>query len=217
MSHETSRVGSDRSTRWRVAGSYFEVCNCDAVCPCRRQGDTPGGRSTYGVCDFALSWMVLRGQWDGIDLSGRTVVMAGSYRDGNGLEHSTPWRVTLYVDEHASAAEHECLAAIFLGRAGGTTLRNFAAAIGEVQAVRSAAIHLDHSPNRESMEAVGYVRAATRSAVTSDAPIACGIPGYDHPGTEVVAEEFAVNDGQLHWTVRGRCGFATDFDYSSDD
>ena len=43
---------------WRVAGSYFEACNCEAICPCRRQGGqklTTG--STYGVCDFALSWL----------------------------------------------------------------------------------------------------------------------------------------------------------------
>ena len=46
---------------WRVAGTYFEACNCDAVCPCRRQGGRAGGRSTYGVCDFALSWWIESG------------------------------------------------------------------------------------------------------------------------------------------------------------
>jgi len=28
---------------WRVSGSYFAVCNCDAPCPCRRLGEKPAG------------------------------------------------------------------------------------------------------------------------------------------------------------------------------
>ena len=50
-------------SEWRVAGSYFEACNCEAICPCRRQGGqklTTG--STYGVCDFALSWSIANGR-----------------------------------------------------------------------------------------------------------------------------------------------------------
>ncbi|MGO8958205.1 MAG: DUF1326 domain-containing protein [Streptosporangiaceae bacterium] len=45
-----------------VAGSYFETCNCEAVCPCRRVGERAGGRSTYGICQFALSWLISRGR-----------------------------------------------------------------------------------------------------------------------------------------------------------
>ena len=209
-----AHAGSPAIARWQVAGSYFEVCNCEAVCPCRRQGEKKGGRSTYGVCDFALSWLITKGESDGLDLSGRRVVMAGSYSDSG---EYTPWRVSLYIDDGATAAQHDALAAIFLGRAGGGTLRNFAAEIGEVYAVRSARIQLDHTENRERMTVTGYVRAATREPVVADVPIACGIPGYDHPGTEVIAEEFAVDDGALRWTLTGRCGFATDFAYSSGD
>ena len=87
---------------WRVSGSYFEVCNCEAICPCRRQGGmklTTG--SSYGVCEFALSWFVLNGHLDAVDLSGRAVVLAGRYRDD---EPNKPWRVSLYVDEQASPA-----------------------------------------------------------------------------------------------------------------
>ncbi|HEV8277455.1 MAG TPA: DUF1326 domain-containing protein [Streptosporangiaceae bacterium] len=46
---------------WAVAGSYFEACNCEAICPCRRVGERAGGRSTYGICQFALSWQISRG------------------------------------------------------------------------------------------------------------------------------------------------------------
>ena len=127
---------------WAVAGPYFEACTYEAICPCRRVGGAPGGRSTYGVCDFALGWTVARGHADGLDLSGLEVVMAGSYDDD---EPGSPWRVILYVDERASEEQHVALASIFLGRAGGTTFVNFARLIGEVYAVRSAAIAIDHT------------------------------------------------------------------------
>ena len=43
---------------YRIAGTYLEACNCDAICPCRRIDGVPGGRSTHGVCLGALSWRV---------------------------------------------------------------------------------------------------------------------------------------------------------------
>jgi len=42
---------------WRIRGSYFESCNCDAICPCRRIDGVPGGRSTHGICTGVLSWL----------------------------------------------------------------------------------------------------------------------------------------------------------------
>ena len=64
---------------WEVAGSYFEACNCDAVCPCRRVDGRAGGRSTHGVCQFALSWQISRGVAGALPLDGLAVVMAGWY------------------------------------------------------------------------------------------------------------------------------------------
>src|SRR5439155_3722422 len=152
ISHGSARVSE--FTPWRVAGSYFEACNCEAVCPCRQQGGRPGGRSTYGVCDFALSWRILEGHAAGTDLTGLAVVLAGWFSDD---ESRSPWRVALYVDERGDTAQREALAAIFLGRAGGTALRNYARAIGEVHAVRAARIELDHTPNRQRFRAGDYV------------------------------------------------------------
>ena len=200
---------------WRVAGSYFEACNCDAICPCRRQGGqklTTG--STYGVCDFALSWRVMEGHSGDLELSRLSVVMAGSYRDD---EAGKPWRVCLYVDERANAVQQEALTQIFLGRSGGTVRRNFAAAIGEVYAVRPAKIELEHSPRRWFMRASDYLIVRATTPVPSDlGAVSCGIPGHDHPGEEVLTDLMKVDDGPLQWEVSARCGFAADFDYSSD-
>lgn len=161
------------------------------MCPCRRQGDKGGGLSTYGICDFALSWFISDGEFGGLELSNRQVVMAGSYDDN---EPGQPWRVTLYIDDGAQPAQHEALSAIFLGRAGGGTLRNFASNIGAVYAVRAASIQLTHSPGHERMRAEEYVRVAALHAAEVEGPVSCGIPGHDHPGTELVTGNFHVDD-----------------------
>jgi hypothetical protein len=197
---------------WDVSGTYYEVCNCEAVCPCRRHGAKAGGRATHGFCDFALSWHITEGQASNVDLGDLSVVLAGSYSDD---EPGSPWRVILYVDEKGNAQQQQALADIFLGQAGGDTRRNFAAVIGEVAAIRPAKIELEHSRNQERMEVKGFVSAATARAATTDQPVSCGIPGHDRPGQEIVADHFRVDDQNLNWEVNGRCGFAADFAYHS--
>jgi hypothetical protein len=62
---------------WDVGGSYFEACNCDAICPCRVVGYKPGRRSSHGICQFALSWQIAAGHEDDIALDGLGAVLAG--------------------------------------------------------------------------------------------------------------------------------------------
>ena len=169
--------------------------------------------STYGVCDFALSWCISTGQMGRLDLSGLSVVLAGSYHDD---EPGKPWRVLLYVDARASSAQHDALTGIFLGRLGGTPSHNFAKAIDKVYAVRRATIELEHRPGRWFMRAGDYVTVTGTSPVHSDLPVSCGIPGHDHPGEELRTELMRVADDPLQWEFQGRCGFASDFDYASD-
>lgn len=151
---------------------------------------------------------------DHLDLSGFEVVMAGSFDDD---EPGSPWRGALYVDARATAEQQEAMETIYLGRAGGTTLTNFAAAISEVLAVRPARISIDHSRGERSIRADDYVEVVERAPFVTYEAVSCGIPGHDHPGEEVVAELLAVRDEGLGFEVRGRCGFATRYDYCSDD
>jgi hypothetical protein len=204
-------VSSVGDVAWDVAGSYFEACNCDAICPCRVVGDKPGGRSTHGVCQFALSWQITSGHADDLRLDELAVVMAGWYDDD---QPGSPWSVTLYVDERADEPQHHALADIFLGRAGGATMRNFAQAIGTVHHVRRAAISLDHTPRRWRIRAETFVSVTASRPVDAPAPVACGIPGLDRPGQEVISDELLVADEPLGWELRERCGFATDFRYT---
>ncbi len=200
---------------WHVSGSYFEACNCDAICPCRRQGGQKlSTGSTYGVCSFALSWQIAEGRFGETDLSGLSAVLAGSYRDD---EEGRPWRVCLYVDDRGTAAQQRALSDIFIGRAGGTAFRNYANAIKDVYSAKPARIALDHRPRKWSIRAGDFVVVRGTEPVSSPlGAVSCGIPGHDHPGEEVRTELMRVDDPPLGWDVVGRCGFATDFAYTSD-
>ncbi len=92
---------------------------------------------------------------------------------------------------------------IYLGAAGGTTLRSLAAGIADVLAVRAARISIDHSRGRRRIRADDYVEVVERAPFVTDEVISCGIPGHEHPGEEVVAEVLAVRDDALEFEGRG--------------
>lgn len=199
--------------RWSVEGTYFEACNCEPICPCRQVGGRDGSRSTFGVCDFALSWWIRRG-WSGdTDLTDKKVVMVGRYDDD---EPGSPWTVALLVDAAADARQQAALADIFLGRAGGTPARNYTPAIATVASVGTANVHLDHTRRHWRIRVEGYVDVSADETVDSAEPVACGIPGLDQPGEEVRALRLFVDVDPLVWEWSDRCGFATNFAYRAD-
>jgi hypothetical protein len=55
------------------------------------------------------------------------------------------------------------------------------------------------------------IRLRASRRVEIQAPIACGIAGYDRPGRELYADELALEGLELS----GNCAFASDFDYAS--
>lgn len=194
---------------WEVRGSYYEACNCQAVCPCRRHGDRVGGRSTYETCDFVLSWAIEAGHVDGRDLAGLSVVLVGSYADD---EPDSPWRVAMFVDERADSTQQADLADVFLGRLGGDTARLYGQGIVEVSMIRPAAINLTHEVGAWRIGVASFVevRSTIEAAVTG--PVSCGIS--DHlVGTELISEAQVVAVPPFEWRLRERCAFTSAFAY----
>lgn len=192
---------------WSIAGSYYESCNCQAVCPCRRLNGAPGGASTYGLCQFILSWQIDKGEAEGVDLSGRQIVMAGFYNDA---EPNQPWSIKLFIDDAAEPEPYRQLARIFLGRAGGNM--PFTGNIATILDVDRARIWLSHERGRETIRVGGLGGSAVARRADYDGSVSCGIPGHDHPGIEYIAS-LSMHDGPLQWDYEERCGFATDFAY----
>ena len=202
---------------WRVRGSYFEACNCDAICPCRSVHGQPSGPSSYGVCYGTLSWHIHDGHFERLDLSDLKVVLSLRYHDE--VQPSTRWDVVLYVDDRAEDDQRDALADIFLGRAGGTVAAQYGRAIGDVRAVRRGRITVEHVAARKRIDVVGYLNVEAEGAASDPGDVQCGIPGFDHPGTELYGDVLVSTDERLRWEIRGRrnAAFTSDFDYHSDD
>jgi hypothetical protein len=202
------------SVAWRIAGTYLESCNCEAICPCRRIGGRSGSRSTYGVCEGALSWAIETGHAGEVDLSGLAMVLALRYDDD---EPRSPWDFFLYLDERGDERQREALEAILLGRLGGTPLAQFPWVFKPSRplGVRAVPIEVEHHARRRWFRAADYVDVRVGDPVADQEPVTCVIPGHDRSGAEYHGELVRVADGPLAFEVSGRCAYQTTFDYAS--
>ena len=199
---------------YRIRGTYLESCNCDAPCPCRRIDGRPGGRSTHGICNGALSWSIDEGFVDDVDLAGLGTVLATRYSDD---EEGSPWTFALFVDERGDARQREALGQIFSGALGGTVLDHFPWAwkASNPLGVEPARIEIDHTPGR------GWFRAGEKVTVRVSDPypgpetVTCVIPGHERQGRELVVDELRVGTGLLGFEYRGVCAYESTFDYGS--
>ena len=198
---------------WRLRGTYLEACNCEAICPCRRIGGRQGGRSTYGICEGALSWAIEEGHADGVDLAGLGVVLAVRYSDD---EPGSPWTFFVYVDARGDDAQREALAAIFTGELGGTTVEHFPWVWKESELLgwRAAPIEVEHA-RRGRFSAGRSVTLRVGDPVAEQEPVTCVIPGHEHDGEELHAELLSVSEGPLSFELTDRCAYLSTFDYSS--
>ena len=198
---------------WRIAGSYLEACNCEAICPCRRIDGRAGGRSTEGICMGALSWGIESGRFGEVVLDGLNVALVLRYDDD---EEGSPWTFALYLDERGDEVQREALQSIFLGRAGGDAIVQFpwARKPSVLVAVRPVRIELEHGGRTP------WFRAGTHATVRIERPVAepstvtCVIPGHHRTGTEVVAQELSVREELLDFEFSGKCGYVSTFEYS---
>lgn len=197
----------ERQSAYHIKGSYYEACNCDAICPCRRQGEVPGGRSSYGDCDFLLSWQIAKGNMGAVDLSGLRVSIAGTYNDDVGDDI---WSVFIYIDETATQTQFDALSQIFSGESGGNL--SVTAYFSTILGIKRADIQLDHTAGVETIKVGNSASAQVVRDFEFDGRVSCGIPGHDHPGQESVSS-LTVKDAPLAFSYSERCGFATDFAY----
>jgi hypothetical protein len=198
---------------YRLRGTYLESCNCDAPCPCRRIDARPGGRSTHGICEFALSWSIEEGSGQDIDLAGLGVVLAARYSDD---EEGSPWTFALFVDERGDADQQEALGQIFSGALGGNVDEHFPWAWKESVplGVEPARIEIDHTPGRGWFRVGESIRVRVSRPYAGQETITCVIPGHDREGRELVVDELRVQAAPLAFEYRGVCAFESTFDYA---
>ena len=116
---------------YQLEGRLLEVCTCNTLCPCWVGEDPDGGR-----CEGVLAWHVDKGVVGGTDVSGRTLVIL-AHIPGNILQGN--WRVRVYVDDGATAAQKDALLDVWTGKLGGP-VADLAKLVGEVSSVEQAPI-----------------------------------------------------------------------------
>jgi hypothetical protein len=120
---------------WKLAGSYFETCSCNVVCPCTA---SLALGADYDRCNVTLVFNIKDGEVDGTDVSGLTVAAVGDtpkvMTDGN-------WKLGVFIDDAASDEQAEKLGAVFGGQLGGP-MEGLAPLIGENLGVERAPIEV---------------------------------------------------------------------------
>jgi hypothetical protein len=199
---------------WRARGTYFESCNCDAICPCRRIDGVAGGRSTHGICLGALSWLIEDGRAGDVELEGFGVVLVLRYSDD---EPGSPWTFFLYVDERADPEQRTALEDIYLGRREGS-IREHAPWIwkeSHLVGVAPAAIDIDHTPRRRLLRVRDHVEIRVSVPVAEQPTVTCVVPGHDRPGEELTVDVLEVAEQEpLRFEYHGVCAYASTFDYA---
>ena len=99
---------------WRLEGTYFESCSCDAVCPCTWSAFT--AKATFDRCRALLTYHVDSGEIDGVDVSGLSFAF---FLDTPPIMAEGNWRVGVYLDDAASDGQAEQLGAVLSGQLGG--------------------------------------------------------------------------------------------------
>jgi hypothetical protein len=187
---------------FRIAGTYLEACNCDPICPCRRIDGVSVERSTHGICCGALSWRVVEGEVQGIDLSGTGAVMTYSYDDD---EPGSPWTLVLYLDGPGELGE------ILLGRLGGEHIRTLPWVRKPTTSVAVRYAGIEFAPGE--VRAGDTIRLRATTPFATDSAVSCIVPGHDRPGTELINDEVVVNDEPFDFELHGTCAFTRDFEY----
>jgi hypothetical protein len=170
---------------WNIAGSYFETCSCELMCPCNFSFDHG---ATYDYCRVTLVFDIRDGEIEGTDVSGRVLALIADtpkvMTDGN-------WRVGIFVDDGASDDQVEKLTGVFGGQLGGP-MAGLAPLIGEVVGVERASIQVVEEGLKHSVrigDAVDFeVEDIVPFGVETGEPVR--ISGAFHPvGSELTAAE----------------------------
>lgn len=202
---------------YELTGTYMESCNCDVVCPCTTSGMT--APADHERCQVTLAFHVGSGQIDGVDVSGRGVVV---FADAPRVMADGGWKVGLYIDASASDAQADALGRVFSGQAGGP-MAAVAPLIGEVLGVERAVITHRDDGRRHAVTVGEAIDIEIEDRVApqygEDGPVMT-LTGQFHPAnsTVTIARSTRATGRGVHgrsWDFAGRNGHAAPFAWSA--
>ncbi len=98
--------------QWRLAGDWWDLCNCAIGCPCNFGSDP-----TLGYCEAVLTWLIREGNYGDLSFDGDLALVLVLRFEGNALEKNREFG--FLIDDRADPAQRAALEAIFTGKAGG--------------------------------------------------------------------------------------------------
>jgi hypothetical protein len=197
------------ASKWDLAGTYFETCNCEVACPCVFTSPP-----TTGECTVLVGWHIDKGSFGDVKLDGLNVVLA-AHSPGHMLQ--VKWNAAVYLDERASEAQKDALIQIFSGQAGGHTA-TLASFVGQILGVKSVAIDYRavgkqrslRIPNVAEAEIEALVGQGGAEVTISNHPV-CVAPGY--PAVAAKSKRLSYHDHGFQWDVSEKNGFYSPFAY----
>ena len=194
---------------WKLSGTYFEACNCEAACQCVFLGPPDPGD-----CTLLIGWHIDSGAMGDVSLDGFNVALAVH---SPGHMTQVQWKVALYLDQRAAQAQQDALTQIFTGQAGG----HFAvlgAHIGEVLGIKKVAIDYKAEGKRRSLripdiadvEIEGMEGGGGAEVTISGNPL-CIVPG--EPMVVGRSTRLSYHDHGLDWEITAKNGFYSPFTY----
>jgi hypothetical protein len=166
---------------WKLEGSYFETCSCEAVCPCTASFSYG---ATYDRCKVTLVFKVKEGEVEGTDVSGLAVAAVA---DTPKVMSEGQWRLGVFIDAAASDEQAEKLGGVFSGALGGP-MEALGPLIGENLGVQRAPIEVLEDGGRHAVRIGDVVDFAIEDIVpfgsSSGEPVR--LVGVFHPaGSEL--------------------------------
>jgi hypothetical protein len=216
VSGEAARTASmtEVSTMaWNLAGTYFESCSCDAICPCTWSG--LAAKATNDRCNFFLAFQIETGEVDGVDVSGLSWGMLG---DTPPVMSEGNWRVGLFLDAAGTDEQRAKLGAVLGGELGGppAMLGPF---ITEMLGVEVAAITIEEEKGRHRVRIGDFVDVEVAEYTAGELPEPVRLTNVFHPAntTLTVAPTVTatVSAMGVSFGRAGESGFAAPFSWSA--
>jgi len=197
---------------WRLEGTYFESCSCDAVCPCTWSAFT--ARATRDRCRALLAYHVGSGEIHSVDVSGLNFAL---YLDTPPVMMEGGWRVGVYLDDTASGSQAERLGAVLSGQLGGPPAM-LSPLIGEMLGVELMPITYTEDGYGHHVRIGDAVDVGVTDFIASEGQGPVRLTNVFHPSntTLTVAPATAAHLSTfgVDWGREGQSGFSAPFSWA---
>lgn len=195
---------------YNLQGTLLEACSCDVLCPCWI-GENPD----TGNCDAFVAYHFDRGEINGVDVSGLSMVNVAQIPGNVLVPHS--WKVLLLIDDRATDEQMQALLDAYGGKLGGP-LGDLAQLVGEVIGVERVPISHDVREGKGELHAGNYLRATMEpyhgpdgSVTTLRDSIFSTIPGTPAYVSKASTHEMNIPQYGIKWSFRGRNAIQGDY------